>query len=356
MPDNTNARIVTQEDVARRAGVSRSIVSYVINKGPRSVSEETRQRVLEAIKTLGYRPNKYAQLLSTPADAVAEKYIGIILAAKYMFQRPYYGHILASIHEHAHQKDRHIRFIRVFDDFNDPALFNELIHPNEIGGAILLGLDQVLTTSDERGLIEQIVDRVARVVCVEWEWPGVPSVQFDRHTAAYQATRHLLDIGRSQIAYIGPEDRRLQGYQQAIWEQRLTPEEQLIHFAVAPEWGYACCDDLFRTGVPVDAICTGTDEVAIGVLKYLHEHGIHVPQDVAVASIDNLDISAYLIPSLSTVDIPKNEIGQQAVNALLTQQANGNSAAISITVRTQLIVRDSTSTLAAPWSTQNSKV
>lgn len=342
MAGDNNPRVVTQEDVARRAGVSRSIVSYVINKGPRSVSEETRQRVLEAIKTLGYRPNKYAQLLSSTADVVAEKYIGIVLAAEYMFQRPYYGHILASIHEHAHQRDLHIRFIRVFDDFNDPALFNELIHPNEIGGAILLGLDQVLTTSDERGLIEQIVDRVAQVVCVEWEWPGVPSVQFDRQNAAYQATRHLLDIGRKQIAYIGPEDRRLQGYQQAIWEQRLTTNDQLIHFAVAPQWGYACCADLLRTGAPFDAICTGTDEVAIGVLKCLHEHGIRVPQDVAVASIDNLDISAYMIPSLTTVDIPKNEIGQQAINALVSQQTNGSAAAISITVRTQLIVRDST--------------
>lgn len=342
MAENNSPRVVTQEDVARQAGVSRSIVSYVINKGPRSVSEETRQRVLDAIKTLGYRPNKHAQLLSSAADVVAEKYIGIILAAEYMFQRPYYGHILASIHEHAHQHDLHIRFIRVFDDFNDPALFNELIHPNEIGGAILLGLDQVLTTSDDRGLIEQIVDRVAQVVCVEWEWPGVPSVQFDRQNAAYQATQHLLDIGRRQVAYIGPEDRRLRGYQQAIWEQGLTINDGLIHFAVAPERGYACCEALFRAGVPVDAICTGTDEVAIGVLKYLHEHSIHVPQAVAVASIDNLDISPYLIPSLTTVDIPKSEIGQQAVKTLLTRQGNGSAAAVSITVRTQLIVRDST--------------
>lgn len=342
MPDNDRPRIVTQEDVARHAGVSRSIVSYVINKGPRSVSEETRQRVLEAIRVLGYRPNKHAQLLSSTADVVAEKYIGIIIAAEYMFQRPYYGHILASIHEHAHQRDLHIRFIRVFDDFNDPALFNELIHPNEIGGAILLGLDQVLTTKDERGLIEQIIDRVAQVVCVEWEWAGVPSVQFDRQNAAYQATRHLLDIGRKKIAYIGPEDRRLQGYHQALWEQRQETDERLVHFAVAPEWGYACCSDLLRSGAPVDAICTGTDEVAIGVLKCLHEHGLRVPQDVAVASIDNLDISAYLIPSLTTVDIPKSEIGQQAVNTLLTKQANGSGGAVNITVRTQLIVRDST--------------
>jgi LacI family transcriptional regulator len=342
MGNDTQPKVVTQEDVARLAGVSRSIVSYVINKGPRSVSPETRQRVLDAIKTLGYRPNKYAQLLSSAADTVAEKYIGIILAGKYMFQRPYYGHILASIHEHAHQHDRHIRFIRVFDDFNDPTLFNELIHPDEIGGAILLGLDQALTRTSDHALIEQIIRRVARVVCVEWEWPGIPSVQFDRQDAAYQATRHLLDIGRKHIAYIGPQDRRLHGHHQALWERGISPSEALTRFAVAPEWGYACCKELLSAGHPLDAICTGTDEVAIGVLKCLHEHGLPVPQEVAVASIDNLDISAYLVPSLTTVDIPKNDIGQQAISALLAHPDNGHPPAVSITVRTQLLIRDST--------------
>ncbi|MFN8371392.1 MAG: hypothetical protein U0694_00730 [Anaerolineae bacterium] len=86
-------------------------------------------------------------MLSTD-DSIAEKYLGIILAGDYMFMRPYYGNILASMHEFAHERDCHIRFIRVFDDFSNPALFNELIHPNEISGVILVGLDQVLR-SDE---------------------------------------------------------------------------------------------------------------------------------------------------------------------------------------------------------------
>ncbi len=146
MTDQHTSKIITQEDVARRAGVTRSIVSYVINNGPRKVSEETRNRVLSAIKELEYRPNKHAQMLSSADDSIAEKYIGIILAGNHMFKRPYYGSILASIHEHAHEQDWHIRFIRVFDDFNNPTLFNELIHPNEITGVILLGLDQVPKT------------------------------------------------------------------------------------------------------------------------------------------------------------------------------------------------------------------
>ncbi len=339
---------VTQEDVARLAGVSRAIVSYVINNGPRQVSEETRNRVLAAIKELGYRPNKHAQMLSSTDDTVAEKYIGIILAGNYMFKRPYYGSILASIHEHAHERDRHIRFIRVFEDFSNPALFNELIHPNEISGVILVGLDQVLDSPDDQALVAEIVRRVERVVCVEWEWPGVPSIKFDRQNAAYQATRHLLAGNRQHVAYLGPEDERVSGYHQVLWERGIPADDSLTFYAADSRSGYECCGQLLATGRPLDAICAGTDEVAMGVLKCLHEHGLHVPRDMAVASIDNLDISAFMIPSLTTVDVPKREIGLHAVETLVSNQPPYGSAAFVITVRTQLIVRESSSPAPHP--------
>jgi len=343
--EKNTGKVVTQDDVARRAGVTRSIVSYVINNGPRSVSEETRVRVLDAIRELGYRPNKHAQMLSANGSAIASKTIGIVLAADYMFKRPYYGSILASIHEHAHERDCHIRFIRVFEDFNNPMLFNELIHPNEISSVILLGLDQVLNTPDDRKLIEEIVRRVERVVCVEWEWPGVPSIQFDRQNAAYQATQHLLDCGRTRVAYIGPDDKRIHGFQQALWEHGIQPGDHPIYYAIDSRAGYESCAQLLQSGVSVDAICAGTDEVAIGALKRLHEQGIGVPRQVAIASIDNLDISAYTIPALTTVDVPKHEIGLHAVEALLSDAPRKSAPSFAITVHTQLIVRESTTAL-----------
>jgi LacI family transcriptional regulator len=343
MSDNHHNRVITQEDVAQHAGVSRSIVSYVINNGPRKVSAETRQRVLAAIKILGYRPNKHAQMLSSADDSIAEKYIGIILAGNYMFKRPYYGSILASIHEYAHQSDRHIRFIRVFEDFNNPTLFNELIHPNEISGVILIGLDQVLHSADDRMLMEEIVRRVERVVCVEWEWRGIPSIQFDRQNAAYQAVQHLSTTGRTRIAYIGPEDKRVAGYRQALWEVGITPHEHLLHYAVDPKSGYECCQQLIQSGQPFDAICAGTDETAVGILHCLHEHGLAVPAEVALASIDNLDISAFTIPALTSVDVPRREIGFHTIDILVSDKPHHVSSAFAITLPTRLIVRGSSS-------------
>ncbi len=340
MTDQHNSKIITQEDVARRAGVTRSIVSYVINNGPRKVSEETRNRVLSAIKELEYRPNKHAQMLSGATGSIAEKYIGIILAGNHMFKRPYYGDILASIHKHAHKRDRHIRFIRLFDDFNNPTLFNELIHPNEITGVILLGLDQVQKTADNDALIQAIVDRVERVVCVEWEWPGVPSIRFDLQKASYEATSHLLALGHRKAVYVGPEDKRIAGFQQALSEYQIPFEPQQIYSASEMPDGYFRCQEMLRDYLP-DAIVGGTDEIATGILKHLYENQIAVPDDIVVASIDNIDLSRFTIPSLTTVDIPRDQIGFHAIDILAADNRHKESSAFTITVPIQLIVRQS---------------
>ena len=339
MVGQQNGKTVTQDDVAQHAGVSRSVVSYVINNGPRHVSAETRVRVLDAIRVLGYRPNKHAQMLSSADEAIAQKYIGIVLSNNYMFRRPYYGSILASIHEHAHKRDYHLRFIRVFEEFSNPTLFNELIHPNEINGVILIGLDQVLNTPDDEALMQSIVERVERVVCVEWEWPGVPSVLFDRRNAAYQATEHLLNAGRRHVAYVGPGDKRLDGYQQALWEHGIQPDRTYIHAAVEPQSGYETCAQLLQAGVALDAICVGTDAAAIGIYKCLQEHGLEIPGDVSIASIDNMDFAPYLNPSLTSIDIPKDEIGFLTVDTLISDRAH--RTAFSIVVPTTLVVRES---------------
>lgn len=339
--ENDHSRTITQEDVARRARVSRSIVSYVINNGPRKVSDETRARVLDAIRDLGYRPNKHARILSSANGLVAEKSLGLVLAGDYMFKRPYYGSLLASIHERAHERGCHIRFIRLYEDFTNPALLNELIHPDEIGGIVLIGLDQVLFTDEDRALVTDIIQRVDRVVCVEWEWPGVPSIRFDRQKAALQATTHLLEQGSARVAYIGPDDERLTGYRQALWQAGLALSDTYAAFAAETSHGFDAMARLIDAGVDVDAVCAGSDEVALGVLSCLQRHGRRVPDDVAVVGIDNLDMAAYIVPALTSVDTPREAIGFHAVDALIADRSPGGMSAFAVTLPTQLIVRDS---------------
>jgi LacI family transcriptional regulator len=151
-----------------------------------------------------------------------------------------------------------------------------------------------------------------------------------------------LACGRKSIAYLGPDDKRVQGYQQALWEQNISAHDHFIMGGADTQSGYNSCEELIQSGLAVDAICAGSDEVAIGVLNCLYRNGLHVPDDIAVASIDNLDISAFTIPALTTVDVPRREIGMHAIETLMSTKPHQRSSSFAITVRTELIIREST--------------
>lgn len=336
---------VTQADVARLAQVSRSIVSYVINNGPRSVSPETRDRVLDAIQQLDYRPNKHAQMLMQEKwDSVAADQLGVIISSVTMFKRPYYGEILAGLHEEAHRRNHHIRFIRLFEALRNPALLNQIVHKHEVSGLVLLALDQVLQGEPDDRLFKRIVARVDRVVCLEWRHEGLPSVSFDRHYAASEATDHLLRLGHRSLAYIGPRDQRVRGFRAALTEADLTPE--LIAEANDAHSGFEQATSRVSSGLGVTAMVAGSDEVAFGMLKCFRQHGVRVPEDVALVSIDNIDLSEFASPGLTTVDVPKRELGQQAVRMLVEPPS---SSPVFVTLPTRLVVRESCGSGDTPY-------
>ena len=142
-------KIITQKDVAERAGVSRGVVSYVINNGPREVAPETRERVLAAIQELGYRPNKYAQRLKLGGTS-AQKTLGIVAGGQSfnVLERPYYNIILSGLFEEAHRLGQEVRFFSFFEALTDPIFFNKNIHRDEISSLILI-LPAMITTNPE---------------------------------------------------------------------------------------------------------------------------------------------------------------------------------------------------------------
>ncbi|GBU28394.1 LacI family transcriptional regulator [Treponema sp. R8-4-B8] len=334
----------TQDDVARHAGVTRSMVSYVINGSGRSVAPVTKQKILNAISELEYRPNKFAQALSMGEKRVlADQNIGIVLCNADMFLRPYYTEILAGIHQAAHEKDFHIRFIRFFDELKDPVLFNQLVHSEEICGLLLVALDQCIETPEDRRLIERIQKQIDQIVCVDWQITGLSSVSFDRQTAASQAVNYLFDQGYSDIAYIGESDQRVIGFKQAFFEHGVEDISKLYIGAAAD---MASGHDIVRQmhqsrGALPKAICAGSDEVAIGILLYLHEHGIVVPEDIALISIDNIEMAEYTNPQLTTVNVQKRAIGYRAVEMIMNNAAGQGENALTLLLPTNLIIRKS---------------
>jgi len=334
----------TQDDVARYAGVTRSMVSYVINGSDRSVAPVTKQKILNAITELEYRPNKFAQALSMGNKRIlGDQNIGIVLCKAEMFLRPYYAEILAGIHQAAHEKDFHIRFIRFFDELKDPVLFNQLIHSEEICGLLLLAIDQCIETPEDNRLVERIQKQIDQIVCVDWQITGLSSISFDRQAAAFQSVKYLFDQGYSDIAYIGEPDQRVIGFKQAFLEHGVEDVSGLyIGIAVDMKSGYDTVRQLHQNrGVLPTAICAGSDEVAIGILLYLHEQGIAVPEKTALISIDNIEMAEYTNPQLTTVNVQKRAIGYRAVEMIMNRAAGQGENALTLLLPTNLIIRKS---------------
>lgn len=335
--------IVTQHDVAKRAGVSRSVVSYVLNNGPRKVSEETRQRVMDAIRDLGYRPNKHAQRLKQGTDAVKNT-IGVVTGGQSynMLNRPYYNLVLAGLFDSAYQLGQHIRFFSFFDALKDPVFFNKNIHQDEISSLILLLPQMITNTPGHEAILDAMIDRIDNIICLEDSIRGLPAVIFDRAAAARMAVEHLIDLGHERIAFLAIDDQRKQGYRQALLENDLPYDESLIRILADTEpsqSAYRLTLELLEK--KPTAIFAAQDEAGIAAIAALHDQGLRVPDDIAITSIDDIELASMVRPALTTVDVPKRRMGTYAIQFLISQREILSPQAASMVLPVRLIIRDS---------------
>lgn len=338
-------KIITQDDVARQAGVSRGLVSYVINNGPREVSPETRQRVLAAIQELGYRPNKHAQRLRR-GGMPARKSLGIVAGGQSfnVLERPYYNIILAGLFEEAHRLGMEIRFFCFFDALMDPVFFNKNIHRDEISSLVLILPAMITDNPEYASLLDLIAERVDNVVCLEEPIKGWPTVIFDRAMAARQAVEHLINLGHERIAFLAIPDARLAGYKQTLMDHNLPYEENLVFTPDSANIllsAYDKTERILQLNPRPTAIFAANDESAISAIAALSDHGIRVPEDMAIVSIDNIGISELIRPSLTTVDVPKKQMAAYAMQILLLHEQMKGQQSASIVLPTELIIRES---------------
>lgn len=343
MPEQNS---ITQEDVAKRAGVSRSVVSYVLNNGPRKVAEATRERVLQAIKDLEYRPNEYAQRLKQGSDAALNS-IGIVTGGTgyNQIERPYYSIILSGLYEYAYQQHQQISFLAFWDALKDPIFFNKHIHEYEISSLIFILPSLIPPKKEDEKLLKQLIDRIPYIVCLEETVHDLPAVIFDRAEAARTAMNHLIGLGHKRIAFIALNDQRLTGHKQALLEHNLPYDARLVNFleptVVPAQSAYNVVAHLIVSQVDFTGIFAATDEAAIGAIAALKDHGRRVPEDIAVVSIDNIEMANMVRPALTTVDLPKRLLARFAIQSLQTQKDYPDQSQLSMLIPTRLIVRES---------------
>ena len=345
MGSEIEPEVVTQADVARQAGVSRAIVSYVLNNGPRKVSDETRSRVLTAIQELGYRPNKHAQRLKMGADA-AQNSIGIIAGGKgyNLLERPYYSAILASLFDRAHYLNQHIRFFTFFEALEDPVFFNRNVHREEISSLILLLPAAILDHPQHEKIMAQILERIDNIICLERSIYNLPALILDLAAAAEMAVEHLIGLGHQRIGFLSLEDERLEGYRRALGMHNILFDESLVFVVDGGQIlssGYEQTLNLLKTRPPITALFASNDEGAVAAIAAIRDSGLDVPNDIAIASIDNTEIARMARPALTTVNVPRRDMVDYALHYLLSQREHPVLSPPSIILPIELVVRES---------------
>jgi DNA-binding LacI/PurR family transcriptional regulator len=326
-------------DVARLAGVSHQTVSRVIN-GSRHVRPETRERVRAAMEKLDYRPNTAARALVTGSS----KTLGVVT-----FDTTQYGpaSTLVGI-ERAANAAGYVVSIVSLEALTRPAV------ERAVGRLRTIGVDGVLIVAPEvtwTAVLRPLLTELPVVALEAGPLSGVAVADVDQYRGARLATEHLLSLGHRTVHHLaGPPEwlatqQRIEG-----WRDALNAAGAPVSLPVRGDWspraGYEMGRDVLRLP-DVTAIFVANDQMALGLLRLLHELGRDVPGEVSVVGFDDTPESEFFSPPLTTVRQDFNEMGRRGLQLLIRAIAAGNQPDARETVPASLVLRASTGPPAA---------
>ena len=329
--------MVTMRDVARHAGVSIATVSHVINE-TRPVSDELRDRVLDSMDHLGYQPNTIARALRSKHSNT----IGLIVPDG---RNPFFAEVAQGIEEVSLE---HEYSLILCDSGND--LGKVLIHTKNLSAKRVDGI--IFTTSgDDFEDINSLIEENIAVLVIDLDASPIAAdaVLFDNFKGGRLAAQHLLELGHRRIACItGPSRQSLRrdrekGYSSALSDAGILEDGSLVREGdFQPSSGYNHALDLLSGPDPPSAIFACNDLMAMGALRAAREVGLEVPAQLSIIGFDDIYLSAFTTPTLSTIRLPKREMGRLAGQILLRRIQDHTRAVEQTIVDLELIVREST--------------
>lgn len=333
-------RQARSQDVAKLAGVSRTTVSFVLNDVPGvKITDETRQRVLQAARELNYYPTAAARSLASGKT----KRIGLVLGegkkrlAVDAFLPAFLQGVTASVHRHGY-----LLVLQMAEDVPSHEAYSRLIREQQVDGLILSG-----PRSDDPLLPELAEDAFPLILHGRLDGCAMPWVDVDNKAGAYQAVTHLIGLGHRRIGFISNAplfysgaQARFAGYKQALREHGLPVREELVRTAAfLPETGQKAVRELLALPEKPTAVFAASDVVAIGVMSAVQSAGLAIPADIAVVGFDDIFLAAHTQPPLTTVRVPAYGLGWTAAEVLISL-IEGEEAS-SVMLETELVIRDS---------------
>jgi DNA-binding LacI/PurR family transcriptional regulator len=336
---------VTHRDVARHAGVSPAVVSYVINGGPRGTSAAARARVLEAIQELAYQPNSLARALRIQRTHTIG-FVSCDFSPLDVFVSPYSAGILTGLAAELAARGYYLLVYPLLAG-DDAAPLRALLRGGRLDGVVLRLVEDAPRTN---AVLEAVSEAGMPCVCVERTGDprfGFGAITFDDDRGAYDATRYLVSRGHRRIAHVQGDPHyasaraRRAGYERALADSGLELESELIQGdSWTPARADASVGRLLALVDPPTAIFAASDSLAFRAVEVLRAAGRRIPDDVAVVGIDDVAVASEMVPPLTTVRIPLAEIGRRAAHRIADLvDAAGEGLAYHETVPLQIIQR-----------------
>ncbi|MDW8104652.1 MAG: LacI family DNA-binding transcriptional regulator [Armatimonadota bacterium] len=330
----------TIKDVAERAGVSVTTVTNVLHGRGGRFSEETRERVMQAVEELGYRPNQIARSLvrrrSHTLGVVVEHFRGALLG------NPYYSTLLDGILAEAVRSGYQLKIIAL--ERPDPSHARLSIEDGSVDGAILAAplYGSPLLRWFEECHIPRVVAGSSphdlRAACVDVDDEG----------SVYAAVQWLIRLGHRRIAFIGgptnywSAQQRERGYLRALHDAGITPTSHWIRRGnYSTLSGRQAMEKLLQVRPAFSAVVCCNDWMALGALEVLRRQGVLVPDDISVLGFDDVEAAAVASPPLTTIRQPVREIGIASAQLLIRQIESGQPATERVIFPGELVQRDS---------------
>jgi DNA-binding LacI/PurR family transcriptional regulator len=310
----------TSRDIADLAGVSQATVSRALRNSP-LVREETRKRIQQIARDINYFVNRNAAGLRTHQSHTIALLLFDETDGADAQINPFFLSMLGYITRSAAGLgyDVLISLQQLTDDWHI-----EYQASNRADGLILLGYGDYLTYREKLAALANANTRFIIWGPAVKDQPG-HSFACDNESGGYKATKHLLDLGRKKIAFLGITSRRCpefadryQGYCHAHHDAGITPADNLrVNANNKESHGYQAIEKLLAQGVEFDAVFASTDIMAIGAMRALQAHGLDIPRDVAVVGFDDFPLAAHVTPALTTVRQDMRQAGEGLVTSIV---------------------------------------